>query len=820
MRLSFRVFLGYVAIIVPVIIASWIMGIAVPQIAIITLVAAIAALIASSILMYMLGRPIQELRRGVQRIAEGKFTSIQLQQAPSDLVALAGTFNQMVESLKGRDDQLQALNDELSRRLRELNALYEVSRSVNSSLDIQEVLRAILNETVKTFPTAQKGLIHLIDESGKRLIPIALSDTSRPLDPSMGMPIDQGIAGRVVRTRKPVTLSDTAQDPDFIDLGSNVRSLMVVPLMVGDNVIGALSLDSTTRNSFTSDMEEVFQSLANRAVIALENARLYSDSQKRVKELTSLYNSALSLSGEQSPDSLHEQLVQRATELLEAHSATLFLADHTLRTLKVVSSFNTAHEGAKLAYRFGEGVAGQVAQTAEPLIANALPADAGNGSTGTEAEGSLIAVPLIWENEVLGVLQIARRANQHGFEPADTRLLTLFAQQGASALENARLLSNQRRRTRQLALLNDLNRRFAAILNADMLMKEAVQGVAERFGYAIVNIGLLEGDWFVMKASSNPEASSLHSGTQRIGQEGIIGHVAATGQPYVANDVLSDPHYLSVFPDTQSELAVPILGKDGVLGVLDIQERHHNAFINNDVSIMQNLAVQLGIAIDNAHLFHAAQQRAEQLTKILEVTQDLRRQQQLELMLQKITDIVQQTLGWRTVLLAMLDLSTGTSAPVAVATDDEGLRESILLMPPRPASNAHWEEEQYRISQSYFVRGEELSYPEGDERLVRTEMGERKPWEWQSDDLLVIPIIGYTGPLGHLSVDDPVDRQRPTLEKIQVLEIFAHQAASAIEDARLIEELHLKTDALEEANKGLSRASQMKSEFLANMSHE
>ncbi len=117
----------------------------------------------------------------------------------------------------------------------------------------------------------------------------------------MGLPLNKGIAGYVVRKNRPVTIPDTAQDPRFLDRGSNVRSLMVTPLSIGKTVIGALSLDSAQRHTFTPDMEVVFRSLGNRAAIALENARLYSDSQKRVAELTSLYQSAIELAGNQRP---------------------------------------------------------------------------------------------------------------------------------------------------------------------------------------------------------------------------------------------------------------------------------------------------------------------------------------------------------------------------------------------------------------------------------------------------------------------------------------------------------------------------------------
>jgi signal transduction histidine kinase len=589
---------------------AWLMQVPSFVILLLTLVGIFSAMISRFIVMRLLSRLVEQLTLGVRQITAGEFKPIILPHLPRDFALLVESLNQMIASLHKRDEQLQSLNDELSRRVRELDALYEVSRSVNSSLDRQQVLRTILNETVRTFPTARKGLIHLLDESGKKLIPIALSDRTTKGFPlreksAGGMSINKGIAGRVVRERRPIILSDTSLDPDFIDLGSDVRSLMVTPLEIGDSVIGVLSLDSEQHHAFTADMMAVFRSLANRAAIALENARLYGQSQQRVAELSKLYQITMALSSTHRRELLYERLVQNAIELLNAKGGVLFLSDREKQSLKMTCRINIPVDAVPKYLSFGQGLVAQFAQgsqTALPLTKNS-----------TEQEENIIAAPIIWENQVLGLIKIWAYPTKNHFNTAHTQLLTLFAQQAANALENARLLESQRHRSRQLALLNKLNRRLVAIIDIETLLEEAIKSIKEGFAYSVVSIGLIKDGWMVMHGALTLRLKvySPYNTSLLMGQEGIISHVAATGQPYLVNDITTEPYFSNLESNlsAQSELALPIIGQEGVLGVLDLQEKELNAFHDNDVTLLQSFAMQLGSVLDNVRLIEELQSK-------------------------------------------------------------------------------------------------------------------------------------------------------------------------------------------------------------------
>jgi len=202
----------------------------------------------------------------------------------------------------------------------------------------------------------------------------------------------------------------------------------------------------------------------------------------------------------------------------------------------------------------------------------------------------------------------------------------------------------ERERAFRLHLLADVGRRTTAILSLSELLRSSVQIIQETFRYFMVNIFLADGEDLVLRACSMPEFSqSIGMLRMKIGLEGINGWVAKSGEPLNVSDVRLDPRYRyekDIEKRTRSELAVPIVLKGSVIGVLDTQSESESAFNELDVFTLQTVAGQLAVAIENARLYEelqkelAAHRRTEQLLRASLL--DLERTQEQLLQSQKM----------------------------------------------------------------------------------------------------------------------------------------------------------------------------------------
>jgi ligand-binding sensor domain-containing protein/signal transduction histidine kinase len=177
------------------------------------------------------------------------------------------------------------------------------------------------------------------------------------------------------------------------------------------------------------------------------------------------------------------------------------------------------------------------------------------------------------------------------------------------------LLEAEHRRAEQFRVIGEVGHRITSIMTVDELLEQVVSLLKEAFDYSVVGIGLIEEDELVYRAG----AAAFRDGSQldeplqiKVGEEGIGGWVAQSGEPLLVPDVDQEPRYLPVpqAPETRSELAVPLKVKDEVIGVLDVESDDLDAFDESDVAVVQSLTHQIAVAVDNARLFEQTQHLA------------------------------------------------------------------------------------------------------------------------------------------------------------------------------------------------------------------
>jgi PAS domain S-box-containing protein len=228
---------------------------------------------------------------------------------------------------------------------------------------------------------------------------------------------------------------------------------------------------------------------------------------------------------------------------------------------------------------------------------------------------SWLRVPMFSRQRLIGLLTL-----QHGepgyYSEREAELALAFADQASVALENARLFAAERRRAEQFRLINEVGHHIASILSVDETLRQTVHSIREAFGYDHVHVGLLEGDHVVFRDAAGvygdePNCVYCARLQLRVGRDGVSGWVAERGEPYLVPDVTQEPRYLRAIPGSVgSELVLPVKLKGQVIGILDVESSALNAFDETDVTVLQALASQLAVAIENARLYEQARQLA------------------------------------------------------------------------------------------------------------------------------------------------------------------------------------------------------------------
>ncbi|MGA2639816.1 MAG: GAF domain-containing protein, partial [Spirochaetia bacterium] len=244
------------------------------------------------------------------------------------------------------------------------------------------------------------------------------------------------------------------------------------------------------------------------------------------------------------------------------------------------------------------------------------------------------------------------------------------------------LASNLRERAHRQELISQISRRTATLLRLEELLGQAVTLIRASFDYFTVAVFLVSGDELVLRASTHPAAPRyINAFRLKVGKEGICGWVAAAGQPLVVGDVSRESRYVSILDSakTRSELAVPILRSDRVIGVLDVQSSERDAFSEMDVLTQQTIADQLSSSIENARLYEEIGRRAERLTLVNRISAAAGAVLDLDDLLETVHREVTPIFGADAFFIALVD-GDGDALDFRIQVD-EGRRESPVREP-------------------------------------------------------------------------------------------------------------------------------------------
>jgi signal transduction histidine kinase len=326
-------------------------------------------------------------------------------------------------------------------KLRRFQLLANVSRVINSSLEPNDVLNLVLREAV-SITRATSGSIVLVDPHTQLLeieVAIGLSPAARRLQ----LPIGRGVTGRVAKTGQPLRVSDVRADPHYIPVRKDVRSELAVPLVVDDNLIGVLNVDSTRTGAFDADDEELLVALGHQAAQVIHNSWLYATVASRARQLESLFGIAQSIISTHDIAEILQRVTAEACQLMQTRVCSLMLLNPAGDRLEL-----RACHGASAAYlkrpplSVADSLIGTVVRRRKPIqIHNVQEHGAYQHIELARKDGlvSLLSVPLAFGDTVIGALSVYT-SEPYRYSTQDIKILSALANLSALTIQNARLL--------------------------------------------------------------------------------------------------------------------------------------------------------------------------------------------------------------------------------------------------------------------------------------------------------------------------------------------------------------------------------------------
>ena len=533
-----------------------------------------------------------------------------------------------------------------------------------------------------------------------------------------------------------------------------------------------------TTSAETGDEIEELANKFNRMSAQLKSS--YANLEHRVavrtRELAALNAIGSVVSQSLDLDETLDGALQTTMQVMEVEAGGIYLVDERSGTLTIAAQqgFSPRFVAGVDGLKVGEGFSGRVVQSGQALVVNDVSADPRLTRMVVREEGlrSLAIVPLRSKGQVVGTL-FAMTHGYREFTDQDVQLLSSIGHQIGVAVDSARLFRAEQRRAEQFRVITEVGHQITSILDIDELLAQIVRLIQESFRYDHVAIAVIEDEEAEYKVGAGPlwdhPEFDFRPRTLKVGREGLTGWVAASGEPLLVPDVSQDPRYVPMHgSDTRSELIVPIKVKGQVIGVLDVQSEHLNAFDESDLTVLQSLANQAAIAIENARLFVAEQRRAEQFRVISKVGRHMTSILDIEQLLEEIVCLIRKTFGYYLVDIALIE---GDSLTVRAGAGDR-FGDPDFQLPHLQIDGPGIMAQVARTSEPLMVPDVRkdpsyLSLPDG--LKTRSE--------------LAVPLKTKTSVIGVLDVQSD-RRDAFDASDVVMLQSLAHQAAFAIENAR------------------------------------
>lgn len=720
------------------------------------------------------------------------------------------------------------LYEEEQKRRAELTGLANLNQVLSSVRDGQDVVKRLVESIAPLFPAEIVGFL-LYDENKRTLegkvpfqgLPAHFVEIYRTVIQA------DSPAEQLITSQKPIITANAMSDESWRALGlgnvataASLRDVALIPLLSSGRMFGFLQVGHHSRGVSAFGAEEVrlMSIVANQAASILENILLVQQARSRAQRADALRRIASLAASSATLDEILKYSVQELVHLFMADTGAVFLLDESRGALLLnpPSMYGVGQDiGSSFiqiflddpTYRF------TVSGSQRPFVSGSLSSDrrilpSYRPLATALAMESAMVVPLVVRDRSVGELMLGSQKAEH-FNTFDLQAVSTAAGQLAAAVESAGLISQTdnslRKRVEQLTAITRINRELISSLDlkhlTQILREESVRvSQADCSTVVLFEPSKLTEEPIIQFAVGCERPDSL-TPTEWA--------VLKTSEPRIIAD-FSREALLPPHDNIRSGVILPIVFQARTLGLITVHSNRSSFFAQESVELLQMLAVQAGIAINNAHRYQIEKQqgelvrrRAEALVRLTDVSNSLGLDQPLDQALQVIARGIRDATPFRVVLVSILEAETSQLRRVtSVGISQETWNELSARKQP-VASVQQLMRPEFKTSHSYFIPADQTPVIPPDVHHVTLDVTQpaiTSSNAWNSEDFLLVPLENSDGQLmGLISLDDPANGLRPDKATIEAVEVFAVQAGLLVNNTLRQTELRSRIESLSSA---------------------
>ncbi|HEY5982504.1 MAG TPA: GAF domain-containing protein [Anaerolineales bacterium] len=532
--------------------------------------------------------------------------------SPADINVL----EQLAEHAAMAIGRIQTVEN-LERRVQEMDALTRVAQGVNITLTFDDVLELIYTQTAQIVPLSHFQITLLSREQDYYYLAFALENNERlSARENIPLPAASGLAREVVRRGRAIITGDylrECQAAGVAPAAQGITAWMAVPLNAGAESIGAISVGSRDPGAtYTPAQLSILQAIADQTAGAIVKARLLGETQKRAAQLAKLNDVTRQLAATRDPQMLRQSVVEGAMSILDCAAGAFYAVAPSTTDLTVAAVAGPL--AAELVGQImppGVGNAARAAASRGPAVDNALQPGSEayfleHGPAGFAPHTSL-AVPLMLQDSISGVLEVMDRRDGSPFVPEDQTLAMAFAGQAAVALENVRLytLTDQELadRVEELSVMQRIDRELNASLEMERAMRITLEWALRQSNAEAGFIGLLdEGRLHIITEMGY--GSALGEAADRTLELTLPGFQSAIESGVPQRERFEAATAAGFLPSADHQVVIPIRREATVIGLLVLES---TGPASEDLGFLGRLSDHAAIAISNAQLYDEVQ---------------------------------------------------------------------------------------------------------------------------------------------------------------------------------------------------------------------